>query len=98
MAFDLQQTVDRLGEKSRFLVERYKVVAGERDEALRQVAELREELRARNRELQELRMRVEYLTVVSTIAPDREAVDKTRAVIAKMMRDIDRCLADLSVE
>ena len=40
-------------------------------------------------------MQVEYLTVVSTIAPSRESLDETRARIAGLMREIDRCIADL---
>lgn len=96
MAFDLSQALQRISEKSRFLTQRYNVVVQERDQARQRVDELTRAVQERDRELQALRMRVEFLTVVSTMAPDREAIEKTRALITKLMRDIDRCIADLN--
>ena len=95
MASDLRNTLTRLSEKSRFLTQRYRRVSEERKQALDQVEDLRRTLRQRDKELQTLRMQVEYLTVVSTIAPSRESLDETRARIAGLMREIDRCIADL---
>ena len=95
MTSDLRDTLNRLSEKSRFLTQRYRRVSEERKQALDQVEDLRRTLRQRDKELQTLRMQVEYLTVVSTIAPSRESLDETRARIAGLMREIDRCIADL---
>ena len=95
MASDLRNTLTRLSEKSRFLTQRYRRVTEERRQALDQVKELRNTLQQRDKEIQTLRMQVEYLTVVSTIAPGHEQLEETRAKIASLMREIDRCIADL---
>lgn len=95
MASDLQESLLRIGEKARFLTQRYRVVSRERKQALEQIESLRRELAIRDKEIQTLRMQVEYLTVVTNIAPGRESVKETREVIAGLVREIDRCIADL---
>ena len=96
MASDLQQSLQRIGEKSRFLTQRYRVVEQERRQALEEVARLRKELEARNREIQTMKMKIDYLTMVSSVAPDHDAVLKVKTVISGLVRDIDRCIADLN--
>ena len=50
---------------------------------------------AREKELQQLRLQAEYLTVATTLGSDRSSVEATRAMLADLVRDIDRCIADL---
>lgn len=95
MATDLTETLHRISDKARFLTQRYEVVAKERADALDRVAELQSALDERDRELEKLRMRVEYLTVSSSLAPNEEEVAKTRARLSRLIRDIDSCIADL---
>jgi hypothetical protein len=95
MADELNITLNRLGEKSRFLVERYRVVTQQRNNALSTIDELQKSLLERDKELQQLKLQVEYLTLSSSLTPDREALDKTAAIITGLVRDIDRCIADL---
>lgn len=96
MASDLTETLHRIADKSHFLTQRYEVVAQERAQALRRVAELEQTIARKDKELEQLRMQVEYLTVSSTLAPNRDQLDQTRAMISQMMRDIDKCIADLN--
>lgn len=96
MADNLQQRLQRLGEKSRVLVERFRKVDAERIEALEKVAELQQQVARLNEEIATLRTQVEYLTVSSTVAPDRRALNDTRAMVADLMREVDRCIADLT--
>lgn len=96
MALELRDTLSRLSEKSKFLTQRYVRVAQERDQALEKAESLQKELEERNKEIQTLKMQLEYLSVVSTIVPTRDALDATRAKIADLVRDIDRCIADLN--
>jgi predicted RNase H-like nuclease (RuvC/YqgF family) len=95
MANELQDTLTRLGEKSRFLTERYRVVVQQRDTALSTVQELTKTLRQRDKEVEELKMKLNYLTVSSSIAPDKASLEQTTAIISSLVRDIDRCIADL---
>jgi hypothetical protein len=95
MANELQDTLTRLGEKSRFITERYRVVVQQRDNALNTVNELTQTLRQRDKEVEDLKLKLNYLTMSSSIAPDRESLEQTTAIISSLVRDIDRCIADL---
>lgn len=95
MASDLRASLTRISEKSRFLTQRYRRVYQEHQQALDEIEGLRNLLEQRNKEIQTLKMQLEYLSVVSTIVPSREALDQTRTKIAGLVRDIDRCIADL---
>lgn len=96
MASDLETTLTRLAEKSRFLTERFKVVTRQRDEALAAVEGLQKEVRDRDRQLQRMRAELEYLKVSSALAPTAESVTATRAMIRDLITEIDRCIADLN--
>jgi peptidoglycan hydrolase CwlO-like protein len=95
MASELQQRLTRLGEKSRFITERYRVVVQQRDNAQNTIQELLKTLKEREKEVEDLKLKVNYLTMSSSIAPDNETLDKTAAIITGLVRDIDRCIADL---
>lgn len=96
MASELEPILTRIGEKSRLLTERYKVVLKERDEALNKIAELEEQLRDSRRQLQLMQSEVEFLKVSSVLAPTAESVTATRVMIRELISEIDRCLADLN--
>lgn len=96
MGTDLTNTMQRIGEKSRFLVERYRVLDKENKAARQRVAELQKALTESKKEIEQLRMQVEYLTISSALSPDRKAISDTRAIIANLVREVDRCIADLN--
>jgi hypothetical protein len=95
MAESLDTRLVRLGEKSRFLVERYRVVVQQRDQAFNTIEVLQKTLLEREKELQQLKMQVDYLKLSSSISPDKATLDQTAAIITGLVRDIDRCIADL---
>lgn len=96
MASDLETILNRISEKSRFLTERYKVVSRRKEEAEERVAELEKTLRDRDRQIQLMSAELEYLKVSSALAPTAESVNTTRTMIRELIRDIDRCIADLN--
>lgn len=96
MASDLQQTLQRISRKAETLVDRYNVVDEQRRKAEERVRELEATVDSLNNEIRNLRSQVEYLTVVTTAFPQRENVEKSRALISRLVRDIDKCIADLS--
>lgn len=96
MAHEVELTLGRISEKSRLLVERYKTVVRERSEALARIAELESQLQMRDKELDRLRTANEYLTIASNVATDKETLGKTRAMLSDLVREIDRCIADLN--
>ena len=96
MASDLEQTIVRIGEKSRFLVERYKVALAQRDKAREANRELAARVEACEKTIENLRRQVEYLTIAANIAPTRESLENARTTISGLVREIDRCIADIS--
>lgn len=96
MANDLETTLARLSEKSRFITDRFVVVSRQKDEALERVAALEKELHDRERQIQLLHTELEYLKVSSTLAPTAESVTATRAIMRELIREIDRCIVDLN--
>ena len=49
----------------------------------------------RNR-IETLERQVEYLSVVTTAFPSREEVKRSQARISELVREIDKCISDLS--
>lgn len=96
MAVDSKKLVRSLKEKHELLIERYLKAASERDDALRRVADLEFTTRQQERELERLRQKVEYLTVVSSVALSHEEIDKSRALLSGLVREIDKCIIDLT--
>lgn len=96
MDADLEQTLRRISEKSRFLIERYKVLRERNERANERIAQLENELALRDKELETLRLQVQYNSLSSSLAPDRESLESTHAMIADLVREVDRCIADLN--
>lgn len=95
MAADLQQLIERLTAKTSILVERYNLVVAQRDAAVAQNSELRAALRRAQTQVEELSQRVEYLKISRTVAPDRQDLAASRAVLSELVREIDKCINEL---
>lgn len=96
MAFDYNTVLKRIIAKAQLLEQRYFLMLKDRDDALAKAEQLQAQVDRQNKQLEQLRLQVEYLQLANTIAPSREQVEKTRALIAGLVRDIDRCITDLS--
>ncbi len=91
----LDKSLSRISEKMHVLAQRYDTVCQERTQALERIAELERELRDKEQRIEQLSLRNEYLSVSSTLAPDRDTIEKTRNIITELVREIDRCIADI---
>lgn len=91
----LDKSLSRISEKMHVLAQRYDTVCQERTQALKRIAELERELLDKEQRIEQLSLRNEYLSVSSTLAPDRDAIEKTRNIITELVREIDRCIADI---
>ncbi|MCC8113233.1 MAG: hypothetical protein LUD17_08180 [Bacteroidales bacterium] len=96
MVLDLQDTLDRIVGKARVLAERYQALLKVKQELDQKVAELERQLAQRDKELQQLRQEAEYLRTAAVLAPSRDQIEATRAAISNLVREIDRCITDLS--
>lgn len=95
MAGDLQQTVERLRAKMLVVSDRFRLVCDERDSGRRRIAELEEENSRQRVRIEQLQQEVDFLKIATTIAPERKDVEQTRTLLAELVREIDKCIADL---
>lgn len=96
MPGELSETLERVSNKARLLVERYNVLLNLKREADARVEELNATVLAQRKEIEYLKAQTEYLRLATTISPSRADLDKTRQTITLLVREIDRCISDLS--
>lgn len=97
MADNLQQRIDRLKAKASLLTERYMLVAQARLEAQARIAELEAQVKSLSRELALRQAEIERLKVTSVLSPDHHDVEATRQLLSGLVREIDKCIAQLSI-
>lgn len=96
MAANLQQRIDSIKSKARLLAERHAELMAEKRAAEAQIAELRSQLTRQQREMTHMRQQIENLQVVTTLSPRREDVERSRAFLSQLVRDIDKCITELT--
>ncbi len=96
MAANLQQRLDSIRSKALLLTERYSEMLEQKRAAEAQIAELRAQLQRQQREMSIMKQQIENLQVVTTLAPKREDVERSRAFLSQLVRDIDKCIAELT--
>ncbi len=95
MAGNLQQRLDSLKSKATLLTDRYVALKEAKQEADTTIAKLKKELEQQQRENAILRQQIEHLQVVTTLTPKREDVERSRAFLTELVRDIDKCINEL---
>ena len=96
MANELQQTLARIINKSNILVEKYHALESANAELASEKEQLIEEIAKMKRANELLRQENEYLKMARVIAPDLDNVDSARTTISTLVRDIDKCIAQLN--
>ncbi|MBQ0115542.1 MAG: hypothetical protein KBT10_06700 [Bacteroidales bacterium] len=96
MASELHSTLERIISKSNVLVEKYRMLSNEKAEADKKLAEQQAEIERLTKEIQRLKRDNEYLLMAHSVAPSPEQQSKARSLISKMVRDIDKCIAQLN--
>lgn len=79
------------------MVERYELLVKAKKAAQLRVTELEAEVEHLRREIAERDRQIEYLKVASILSPDHRDVEATRAVISELVREIDKCINQLSL-
>lgn len=96
MAGELQQTIDRINAKAQILLDRYSLIKEQRRQAVERIRELEAGLERLAAENERLRTEVEFLRIATTIAPSREDVGRSRALLSELVREIDKCITELN--
>lgn len=96
MAIDLRQQLERVNAKTTLVLEKYALMQQRLVQARAEIERLNEELQRRRRDIEALEMKLEYLSVSHTVAPGAAELQGAKALIAELVRDIDRCIADIA--
>lgn len=95
MADNLELRLSGIAAKAAMLTERYRLLQEAKAQADVKIEELEATVERQARDIEHLERQVEYLQVVTTLCPDRESVIGTRALLAELVREIDKCINDL---
>lgn len=96
MAADLQQTLSRVMHKCNVLVEKYQDLQARHNESERLIEEHRARIEQLQQQLERLTRENEYLRMARHIGSTPEAAAQGRKLLSKMVRDIDKCIAQLN--
>ena len=96
MASNLQDTLQRVVNKSEILIEKYRALLEEK----RRVDAANESLSSKNvaleKEIERQRQQNEDLRLARSISSTPEQTEANRARISKLVRDIDKCISQLT--
>ena len=95
MVSELQTTLRRLQAKSDVLLEKYHALKLEKEAVEQENDQLRSRLAQLDKEIEKLRLDYEYLQMARMITPTRESVVQSRAILAKLVQDVDKCIPQL---
>lgn len=96
MASDLQNVLQRIANKGDVLLEKYRVLVDEKKSLEEEISALRSEKADMQLMLQKLRQENEYLRLARTMAATPQQLEQNKVRIAKMVRDIDKCISQLT--
>lgn len=96
MAIDLQQQLERVNAKTTLVLEKYALMQQRLEQARAEIARLNDELRRSRQSIEALEMRLEYLSVSHTVASSGDELQRAKALISELVREIDLCIADLN--
>lgn len=96
MAADLRQKLEVISGKARLLTERYELVLKEKAAALERVSDLESTVDRQLIEIERLKQQLEFQLIATTLAPSREDLDRSRTVLSKLVREIDKCIDELN--
>ena len=96
MARNLQETIESIKAKVRVLIDRQEILLHEKAEAENRIELLTELVEQQKKEIERLRVQVEYLNMVSVIATNPDSERRFRDILSELVQDIDQCIADLT--
>lgn len=96
MPSDLQQRVESVKRKAGLIVERIKMLERSQAEHLRQIDELTQKVATLERKLEKANLDLEYMAMLSTLAPTRADAMQMRDRLVRLVCEIDKCITELN--
>ena len=96
MASQLHDTLARIVSKTSILMEKYQALEARNHELSEKLSMMESDNEILRREVEKLQHDVSYLRMSHTIASTPEQVRSSQAIISRIVRDIDQCIAQLN--
>ncbi len=96
MASDLQSTLGRIITKSNVLIEKYRALEEEKIAADNKIEKLQLQVDSMKKELESLQRDNEYMRLARTIMPNADQLSESKAIIRQLVRDVDKCISQLT--
>jgi len=96
MATELRERLERLQRKSAVLVDKYQALLTQSQQTAHELEDATATIARLQSQVEQLEQDNQYLRMAHSVAPSPEAVAQTRAMISKLVRDIDRCISQLN--
>jgi len=96
MANELQLTLSRIINKSSILVEKYHALEDANKTLSSEKQQLIEDIEQMKKAQESMRQEIEYLKMARTVAPNLDDVENAKSTISSIVRDIDKCIAQLN--
>lgn len=97
MAANLQERIEKIEAKAALMVERCGYLRKSLAESQDKIEELNAIIAGLHREIEERNRQIEYLKVASVLTPDHNDVEATRSKLSGLVREIDKCINQLSL-
>ena len=95
MVSDINEQINRISAKASVIVEKYLRLKEAYDSLREENTSLKAQLVARDKEVEQLKMKVEHLSIASVVKVSGPDLEATRAMVADLVHEIDSCIADL---
>ena len=96
MAETLSEIFERMLQKQQILVDKYHALEEKNKELSNGKVELENRIRKQKSEIERLQIENQYLKIARTIAPDQATLEKSRELVSKLVRDVEKCIGQLN--
>ncbi len=96
MVGELPQRIESVKSKAYVLTQRYTELLATKREADAQIDELKALVAQQDEKIRLLSQQLEYMRVTTTLNPDRNDLAHSRTILSQLVRDIDKCINELT--
>lgn len=96
MADTLSDIFERMLGRLQILVEKYNTLKAYNQQLNEEKSALEKEIQRQKKEIEVLTMENQYLRIARISAPDKESIAKSRELVAKLVRDVEKCIEQLN--
>lgn len=96
MADELQSRLRSLQTKATLLTERYTTLLRQKQLQDNEMLQLRHTVKRQQERISLLEQQLEHMRVITPLTVDGADLEQSRAVLTQLVRDIDKCIAELT--